>query len=281
MNIGSICICGAGTMGRGIAQVCASAGFTTLLYEPNAVVLEAARHNLEAAIDKLVQKEKITADAAAATRQRLQFTNDIDDCRASLVIEAIVEVPEAKQELFTRLAQINPPDTLLVTNTSSLSVSELAKSLAHPERFAGLHFFNPAPLMQLVEVVQAGATSEATMATLLQLVVRLGKTPVRCTDAPGFIVNRVARPYYIQALRLAENGVPPEQIDRVLEAAGFRMGPFRLMDLIGNDVNHAVSCAVYQQLGSPARLRPSVLQEQKVTEGALGRKSGKGFYEYS
>lgn len=280
MNIQTICICGAGTMGRGIAQVCAAAGFSTLVFEPNEAVLQGAQQELEAAVNKLVQKAKITSDTGAALLQRLRFTQNIQDCRADLVIEAIVEVAEIKQQLFARLSEINSPDTIIATNTSSLSVSTLGKDIAHPERFAGLHFFNPAPLMQLVEVVQGAATSEATMDALLTLVSKLGKTPVRCTDAPGFIVNRVARPYYIEALRLAELGLPPEQIDRVLEARGFRMGPFRLMDLIGNDVNYAVSCSVYRQLGSPARLQPSFLQEQKVKEGALGRKAGKGFYDY-
>lgn len=281
MNIQTICICGAGTMGRGIAQVCAAAGYATLLYEPNEAVLAAARQSLEATLNKLVEKGKITAGAGAATWQRLRFTCAITDCTANLIIEAIVELPEAKQQLFAQLANLNPPDTLLATNTSSLSVSALAAGLPHPERFAGVHFFNPAPLMQLVEVVQASTTSDNTMNSLLEWVSRLGKTPVRCTDAPGFIVNRVARPYYTQALRLAEMGVPPAQIDRVLEASGFRMGPFRLMDLIGNDVNYAVSCSVYQQLGHPERLRPSPLQAQKVADGQLGKKTGQGWYGYA
>ncbi|OLY94071.1 3-hydroxybutyryl-CoA dehydrogenase [Cnuella takakiae] len=280
MNIHTIAVCGAGTMGRGIAQVCAAAGFTTLVYDPNEPVLEIARQELEALIAKGVAKGKLTEQAGKDMWEKLRFTSDINLCKAHLVIEAIVEQPEAKQQLFTQLAAINEPDTLLASNTSSLSITRLAATLPHPERFAGLHFFNPAALMPLVEVVQGAATAAATIETLLQLVRHLGKTPVRCADAPGFIVNRVARPYYIEALRLAEAGTDLAQIDRILEDKGFRMGPFRLMDLIGNDVNYAVSCSVYAQLGQPERLKPSYLQEVKVKEGELGKKTGKGFYEW-
>lgn len=267
-------------MGRGIAQVCAAAGFATVLYEPNAKVLAAARAELELLWQKLVQKGKMTPADAAAALARIRFTDTRSDCRAQLLIEAIVELPEAKTKLFQELAANNDPTAILATNTSSLSVSALAAAVPFPERFAGLHFFNPAPLMKLVELVQGTATSPQTMDRLEQLVTGLGKTGVRCTDAPGFIVNRVARPFYIESLRQAEAGVPPEQLDRLLEDRGFKMGPFRLMDLIGNDVNYAVSCSVYEQLGRPERLRPSPLQAQQVAAGTLGRKSGKGFYTY-
>lgn len=280
MQIQTIAVCGAGTMGRGIAQVCAAAGFSTLVYDPNESVLENARQELSELVAKLVSKEKLTAKSGGDLLQRLQFSSDIKRCKADLIIEAIVEKPEVKQQLFSQLAAINDAGSLLASNTSSLSITQLAAAIRQPERFAGIHFFNPAALMPLVEVVQGAATSAATIEGLVQFVRQLGKTPVRCTDSPGFIVNRVARPFYIEALRLAEAGGSPEQIDRIMEDRGFRMGPFRLMDLIGHDVNYAVSCSVYAQLGQPERLKPSYLQEEKVAAGDLGKKTGKGFYEW-
>lgn len=280
MNIQTICICGAGTMGRGIAQVCAAAGFKTLVFDPSLPVLAAARTELEQNVARQVEKGRLPADAAARLLGRLHFTAVPQECVADLVIEAIVEVPEIKQSLFAQLCGLNSGDTLIATNTSSLSVTVLSAAIPNPGRFAGLHFFNPAPLMPLVEIVKGDATTDATVITLEELVRQLGKTPVHCSDAPGFIVNRVARPYYIEALRLAESGIPLEQIDRLMEARGFKMGPFRLMDLIGNDVNYAVSCSVYSQLGAPERLKPSPLQAQKVADGAFGKKSGRGFYGY-
>jgi 3-hydroxybutyryl-CoA dehydrogenase len=280
MNIQTICICGAGTMGRGIAQVCAAARFRTLVYEPNERVLGTAQQELKNTIEKLVAKGKMTDDEAAAFFTNLYFTKDISHCVADLIIEAIVEQPDVKQQLFEQLAHINSPKTIIASNTSSLSITTLAAGVPLPERFAGLHFFNPAPLMQLVEVVQGTQTAEDVIIMLEKLVAQLGKVAVRCADAPGFIVNRVARPFYIEALRQAERDVPPEQIDRVMEAIGFKLGPFRLMDLIGNDVNYAVSCSVYKQLQSPERLKPSAIQAQKVREGKLGKKSGEGYYTY-
>lgn len=280
MTIETIAVCGAGTMGRGIAQVCATAGIATTVYEPNETVRHAARQSLWEILDKLAAKGKLQPGQADEIKNRLHFTGDVEACRANLVIEAIVEVPEAKTALFAQLAAINSPETILASNTSSLSISQLAATIPQPHRFAGLHFFNPAPLMPLVEIVRGEQTSAGVISDLVSLVTHLGKTGVVCTDAPGFIVNRVARPFYIEALRQAEAGVPLEQVDRLLEARGFRMGPFRLMDLIGNDVNYAVSCSVYEQLGQPERLRPSPLQQQKVAAGQLGKKTGQGYYPY-
>jgi 3-hydroxybutyryl-CoA dehydrogenase len=280
MNIKTICICGAGTMGRGIAQVSAAAGFRTLVYEPNEVVLQAAQEQLKSTTEKLVAKSKMTAAEVNAFWNNLHFTRDVAHCVADLIIEAIVEQPAAKQQLFEQLAIINRPETIIASNTSSLSITALAAGVPQRDRFAGLHFFNPAPLMQLVEVVQGAQTDEKVVATLEKLVAKLGKVAVRCADAPGFIVNQVARPFYIEALRQAERGVPPDQVDRVMEALGFKLGPFRLMDLIGNDVNYAVSCSVYEQLQQPERLKPSPIQAQKVAEGKLGKKTREGFYTY-
>jgi 3-hydroxybutyryl-CoA dehydrogenase len=183
--------------------------------------------------------------------------------------------------LFQQLTRLNTTETIFATNTSSLSVSTIAKEITNAERFAGLHFFNPAPLMKLVEVVRAEQTSDETISKLVELTKAFGKTPVVCKDSPGFIVNRVARPYYIESLRLVEERHADfETIDRLLESKGFKMGPFKLMDLIGNDINYAVSCSVYEQLNNPERLKPSQIQEEKVEKGELGKKTGKGYYNY-
>lgn len=275
-----ICICGAGTMGSGIAQVSAASGFETWLYDVDTAMLEKAESKLQKDLQALVEKQKITAEKKASTLQRLHFISDLNECTGDLVIEAIVEKREVKKDLFNRLSRINGPHTIFATNTSSLSVSSIAEDVEGPQRMAGLHFFNPAPVMKLVEVVRGEKTSDEVMEQLVNFTRMLGKEPVVCLDAPGFIVNRVARPYYIESLRLAEEGYAYNTIDRLLEAQGFRMGPFKLMDLIGNDVNYAVSCSVYEQLGQPERLKPSPIQKEKVATGALGKKSGAGYYTY-
>jgi 3-hydroxybutyryl-CoA dehydrogenase len=197
------------------------------------------------------------------------------------VIEAIIEKMEVKTGLFDQLGAINTGQTIFASNTSSLSINAIAQHIPIPRRFAVLHFFNPAPLMKLVEVVRGEQTSDATISALVEFTRKLGKQPVVCKDAPGFIVNRVARPFYIESLRIAEEGIADyATIDRILESRGFKMGPFKLMDLIGNDVNYAVSCSVYEQLNKPARLKPSYLQEEKVKLGQLGKKTKKGYYDY-
>lgn len=281
MEINSICVCGAGTMGRGIAQACAQAGFATTLFDVNTEVLESASSTIEKSLAQLTAKGKITGDKAARTLQLISYSDDIHSCLADIFIEAIVEKTAAKISLFNQLAELNHGDAIFASNTSSLSVTEIANGVLHPERVIGLHFFNPATLMKLVEVVKTPYTNEATSGTATALVRQLNKVPVLCTDAPGFIVNRVARPFYIESLRLLEEGLTTaEQADRLLESAGFRMGPFKLMDLIGHDINFAVSCSVWEQLQKPERLRPSAVQEEKVKSGKLGKKSGEGFYRY-
>jgi 3-hydroxybutyryl-CoA dehydrogenase len=281
MKIHSVCVCGAGTMGSGIAQVTASAGYETVLYELNQTVLEKARQSILSNLSFLVSKAKITEDQKAEIFNRLKFTSILSDCKADLVVEAIIEKPEAKIGLFTSLAGINSSETIFASNTSSLSIDSVAHNIPQPQRFAGLHFFNPAPLMKLVEVVKGSQTSGEVIKELSAFARSLGKITVLCKDAPGFIVNRVARPYYIESLRLLEEGyVSVEKIDQLLEDRGFKMGPFRLMDLIGNDINYAVSCSVYDQLEKPERLKPSDIQKQKVESGALGKKTGKGYYNY-
>ena len=277
--IHTICVCGAGTMGSGIAQATAMGGFRTLLYDVNADMLQKARAAIENSLSTLVEKSRIRPEDKQAILERLFLVNNLSDCLADVIIEAIVEKLEIKLDLFHQLAALNPPHTILASNTSSLSITALAGKIPHPERVAGMHFFNPAPLMKLVEVVSTKYTSEETTQMVMNLIRQMGKIPVLCKDAPGFIVNHVARPYYLEALKLVEEGVADfETIDALLEASGFKMGPFRLMDLIGNDVNYAVSCSVYEAMGRPDRLKPSPIQEQKVLKGELGRKTGKGWY---
>ncbi len=269
-------------MGSGIAQVAATAGFTTLLFDVDEEAVNRAAEHLRSNLKVLVDKGKLSDEKRIAIYNAIRFVSDSSQCKADVIIEAIVERAEVKTSLFNQLALINSPTTILTSNTSSLSVSSLAKEIINPQRVAGLHFFNPAPLMKLVEVVRGEQTSNEVMEQLINLVKAFGKVPVVCNDSPGFIVNRVARPYYIEALRLAEEGnASYEVIDRLLESRGFKMGPFKLMDLIGNDINYAVSCSVYEQSGSPERLKPSYLQKEKVEKGELGKKSGKGYFEYS
>lgn len=278
--IQTICICGAGTMGSGIAQAAAQSGFYAILYELNAAILEKAKVSIENNLQKLAEKSKLTAAEKIKTLERIQFTNDLHHCLADVIIEAIVEKLEAKIALFNQLAEINHSETVFATNTSSLSITKIAEKVMSPQRVIGMHFFNPATIMKLVEVVNTPFTNEQTTQIILELAAGMGKTAVVCKDAPGFIVNRVARPFYIEALRLAEQGIPFEKIDALMEATGFKMGPFKLMDHIGNDINYAVSTSVYEQLNKPERLKPSSIQEEKVKNGELGKKTGKGYYKY-
>ena len=281
MTIDSICVCGAGTMGSGIAQVMAMAGYPTILYELNEAVLSKAKQSINQSLDKLVEKNKLKEEEASEALNRIVFTRDIRTCQADLVIEAIIENMDAKVSLFQQLDTINNDHTIFASNTSSLSVTDLGKRLRNPERIAGLHFFNPAQLMKLVEVVRTEDTKQEVVDTLVEITKKAGKTAIVCKDSPGFIVNRVARPYYIESLRLAEEGIADfATIDALLENQGFKMGPFKLMDLIGNDVNYAVSCSVYDQLEQPERLKPSYIQKDKVEKGELGKKTGKGYYDY-
>ena len=279
--IQTICICGAGTMGSGIAQVAAQSGVATILYELNPSVLEKAKSSIEKSLQALVERGKLDETGKQNTLTRIQFTGDINQCRADIFIEAIIEKPEVKISLFNQLAKLNKVDAIFASNTSSLSITNIAGQVKNPERVIGMHFFNPAPIMKLVELVNTNYTNEETTQIIIAFARQMGKTPVVCKDSPGFIVNRVARPYYIEALRLAEEGITDFAIiDSLLEASGFKMGPFKLMDLIGNDINYAVSCSVYEQLSHPERLKPSFIQQEKVEKGELGRKTGKGYYPY-
>lgn len=268
-------------MGSGIAQVSAAAGFKTILFDVSDKAIQNAKDKIENDLHLLVGKQKISSEKKENILRQFVFSSHINNCVADVIIEAVVERLEVKTSLFNQLAALNSDQTIFATNTSSLSVAAIAKELERPQRVAGLHFFNPAPVMKLVEVVKAEQTSNDTIDKLVKLTKTLGKTPVVCKDSPGFIVNRVARPYYIESLRLVEEDIADfETIDRLLESKGFRMGPFKLMDLIGNDVNYAVSYSVYEQLNHPERLKPSSIQKEKVEKGQLGKKTGKGYYDY-
>jgi len=280
--ITNICVAGAGTMGSGIAMTAAQHGFNVILFDANEQAVGRAQSHISQSLQQLVEKNKITAADAEGCLSRLKFTHHIENCIASLVIEAIVEIADIKVDLFRKLSDINAPETILASNTSSLSINLLQKQLPHPHRVAGLHFFNPATHMKLVEVVKADDTAEEVIAQLVAFCQSLKKTPVVCKDAPGFIVNRVARHYYLEAMKLVEQGVAKiEEVDALMEASGFRMGPFKLMDLIGMDINLAVSQSIYDAFDQAERFQPSSLQIAKVQQGVLGRKTGKGFYDYS
>ena len=280
-QIHTIAVCGAGTMGAGIAQVAAGSGYNTVLFDIQAPMLDKAREHITRNLESTVAKGRMTAAEMAGTLARIQFTSQLQDCIAAVVIEAIAEKIAAKTALFRQLADLNPPGTIFASNTSSLSVSDIAAALPNPERVAGMHFFNPAPFMKLVEVVKGRDTDAGTTALIYELAVRMGKTPVHVKDPPGFIVNRVARHYYLEAMKAAETGIADfAAIDHLLEGTGFRMGAFALMDLIGNDVNLAVTQSLYDAFAQAPRFTPNALQITRVQEGHLGRKSGRGFYNY-
>lgn len=276
-------VVGAGTMGAGIAQVAAQAGCDTLLYDISQEFIDKGLDRIRKFLQGSRERGKISEDDEKAILARLHGSVELEAFRGSdLVIEAAPEKLELKRELFKKLDAICDPETLLATNTSSFSVTAIAAVANHPERILGMHFFNPPPLMALVEVVQGDRTSPEAMEKGIALMRQIGKTPARAKDTPGFIVNRVARPFYNEALRILGDGdASVETIDRVMKEAGqFRMGPFELMDLIGIDINFAATDSLYQSFFHDPRFRPSPIQHRMVTAGNLGRKSGRGFYVY-
>lgn len=273
---------GAGTMGSGIALAAAQSGYDVTLFDTNPTVLEKAGTAIIKNLDFLVEKNKISPEEKTQVFQRIQFSSAIEQCKADLVIEAIVEIETVKTALFNQLAAINTEKTIFASNTSSLSISAIQSHVVNPERVAGMHFFNPAHIMKLVEVVSGSQTAANVAETLMQVCIRMNKTPVLCKDSPGFIVNRVARHYYLEAMKLVELNIATfENVDSIMEASGFKMGPFRLMDLIGMDINLAVSQSLYDAFDHEPRFRPAALQQEKVSKGELGKKTGKGFYSYS
>lgn len=271
-------------MGRGIAQVAATAGHEVLLFDTNGKALEVARNAIDTSLQKLLKKGKISSQDSKAIFGRIYFIEHLTSLsETSLVIEAIVENLDIKQGLFREIEQIVDDSCILASNTSSLSITSIAASLSNPGRFVGLHFFNPAPIMKLVEVVPAMQSDTQTVDAAFRLMESWGKVAVRVKDTPAFIVNRIARPFYGEALRILEEGIADvATIDWAMtELGNFRMGPFALMDFIGNDVNYTITEIVFHAFYNDPRYKPSFTQKRMVEAGWLGRKSGKGYYDYS
>jgi 3-hydroxybutyryl-CoA dehydrogenase len=278
-----IAVLGAGTMGSGIAQLAAQSGYDVLMYDLKDDFVRRGMNNIKSALQSRVDKGKMDPADMSATLARISTTTNRDDAASSdLIIEAAPEDIDLKREIFSSLSAKASPDAILATNTSSLSVTSIASASKNPERVVGMHFFNPAPVMPLVEIISANRTASEVVETVRGIAQQMGKTPVRAADMPGFIVNRVARPFYGEALKiLGEGTAPVPTIDAAMRAAGFRMGPFELMDFIGIDINYAVTCSVYDAFFQEPRYRPSPIQQRMVEANTLGRKTSQGFYHYT
>lgn len=282
-EIATVAVIGSGAMGRGIAQAAVLTGFPVVLHDLSPELVASARDRIIQSIDRGVEQGKTTPESASAAAGRLTVTAELSDAyEADLVIEAIPENLELKRSLFTELDEMTPEQTILASNTSSLSISALAGATQRPGKVVGLHFFNPAHIMKLVEIIRGDLTADETVSQCVAFVAALGKTAVHCHDTPAFIVNRVARPFYGEAFRiLGEQAADVATIDRLMRSIGFRMGPFELIDLIGVDVNFAVTQSVYNAFFQEPRFRPHPIQERMVASGRLGRKAGQGFYDYA
>lgn len=269
-------------MGSGIAQVAAQSGFNTILFDVNENALQNAKNFIKKNLQYLIDKNKISVKEKENIFSRIQFVSDIKDCTGFVIIEAIIEKEEAKVALFNDLAKYNNEEVIFATNTSSLSVTSIQEKIIFPERVVGMHFFNPAYIMKLVEVVKGRQTIDEVTKTVFDICKQMGKNPIMCKDSPGFIVNRVARQYYLESLKIVEEGIASyEEVDEILKATGFKMGPFQLMDLIGMDINLSVTQSMYKAFYNVKRFEPSPLQIEKVKNNELGKKTGKGFYNYS
>jgi 3-hydroxybutyryl-CoA dehydrogenase len=282
-NTTIIGIIGAGAMGSGIAQVAAQSGHNVVLSDTRQDALELSKKTLATTMARQVEKGKLTAEEAALVQQRISYSTSLTDFKnCGLVIEAILENLDVKKKVFAELETIVNNQCVLASNTSSLSITAIAAACQKPERVVGIHFFNPAPLMPLVEIIGALQTDDSIVQDAFALITAWKKTPVMAKDTPGFIVNRVARPFYGEALRIYEEGIADyATIDAAMREAGFRMGPFELMDLIGNDVNYAVTESVFAAMYFDQRYKPSLTQKRNVEAGWLGKKTGRGFYSYA
>jgi len=283
MQTNKVGVVGAGAMGAGIAQIASQAGHQVILYDLSQSTLDESASKLAKIMSRLVEKKRITIEESHEIQGRIVRSTQIDLFEGcDLVVEAVVENLDVKHSVFKQIENIVSSDCIVASNTSSLSITSLAAGCNHPERVVGLHFFNPAPLMPLVEIVPAIQTSEDTPLHLVSLMKNWGKSPVIAKDSPGFIVNRVARPFYGEALRILDEGIADvPSIDTVMRNLGFKMGPFQLMDLIGHDVNYAVTESVFKSFYCDPRFMPSITQLKLVEAGWLGRKIGKGFYNYA
>jgi len=280
-QITTVGIVGAGTMGQGIAQIAALAGYQTQLYDLDQKVLDKALGTIERNLSKGIEKGKVTENQKSQCLSNISITTDINNLVCDFIIEAIVEKLEIKQKVFADLESINQKDTILASNTSSIPITQIAATLESPERFVGMHFFNPAHIMKLVEVISGAATDEKVAETTKAFAEKLDKVAVMAKDSPGFIVNRVARHFYVESLKVLEEDVADvATIDQLIEGCGFKMGPFKLMDLIGVDTNFSVTTSMFNSFYQDPKFRPSRIQQQKVDAGHHGRKTGKGFYNY-
>lgn len=283
-QISKVGIIGSGTMGIGIAQVAATSGCDVFLYDTNSAQTERSLLSLKKTLNKLVEKQKISAEKSEEIFSKIRPCNELQDfATCDLVIEAIIENKEIKSKVFQNVEETVSENCVISSNTSSISITSLSSELKNPERFIGIHFFNPAPLMTLVEVIPGLLTEKTLARKMYSLMENWGKTPVIAKDVPGFIVNRIARPFYGEALRIAEENIAtPEQIDDAMRTLGnFKMGPFELMDLIGIDVNFSVTKTVYQDYFFDPKYKPSLLQQRMSEAKLLGKKTGKGFYDYA
>ena len=278
MKVGVI---GAGVMGRGIAQVSAMAGHKVVLFDINHEVLEAAKTAVTKNLNKAIELGKLSEEGKRSAEDNLQYTNSIADVRVELIIEAIVERLDVKTKELADLAEINGESTIYASNTSSIPLSQIAANFLYPKQVVGIHYFNPAHIMKLVEVISAEQTSPEVVKVALEYVKSVNKTCVVAKDAPGFIVNRVARHFYVEGLKILEEDVASHDvIDDLVRASGFKMGPFQLMDLIGVETNLSVTESMYKLFNYDQKFRPNRIQQKKAQAGYYGRKSGKGFYTY-
>ncbi len=278
----TIGIIGSGTMGSGIAEVAAISKHTVMLQDVSKSALATGLDRIKKSLNRSVEKDRLTAPEATEILARISTVTAIESLSScDLVIEAALEDLSVKRGIFKALDDLLKPEAILATNTSSLSITSIASAVKRSELVVGMHFFNPPVVMKLVEVVAGKETAKETLVATVEIARSMGKTPVLCKDTPGFIVNRVARPFYGEALRLLGEGIAPvEDIDKIVKSGGFRMGPFELMDLIGIDINFAVTQSVYEQFFNEPRFRPHPIQRQMVEAGTLGRKTGRGFYTY-
>lgn len=280
-QINIVGIAGAGTMGQGIAQVFASAGYHVKLFDVHQPALDKAKTSISSNLDIAAKKGKISLADKSTTLNLISFENEITNLKADLIIEAIIENLDVKIQLFKTIESFNDDNCIFATNTSSIPVTQIGRALKNPAQLVGLHFFNPAQIMKLVEIIAGASTSPELIDVMKALCEKINKISVVAKDSPGFIVNRVARNYYVESLKILEEGVADVQgIDKLLESSGFKMGPFALMDLIGVDTNFSVTTSMYNAFHQDPKFRPSRIQKQKVDAGHHGRKSGKGFYEY-